>query len=212
MSTVYGHATRTAGYRERMRQWHVTARDMALALITRAAESGLPCPSNEQLQNVLGCSRPQLYAVLAALEAVGKLQLIQRGGPRTTRVFFVPEIGKATADGAAGLAPKARVHLAPTQPQPAVAAAVSCQSLGAAGPAERTRPAAFFSQPITPPPITPARTCQWITRESPLTFCGCPSVPGHSWCEAHLRRVFVRPKDPHPDPLPQAGEGDVAAR
>ena len=200
MISAYGHATRTAGYRERMRQWHVTAREMALALITRAAENGLPCPSNDAMQGALGCSRPQLYAVLAALEAVGKLQLIQRGGARTTRVYFVPEIGKATADGAAGLAPKARVHLAPTQPPPpAVAAAVSSLcNLGAAGPAERTRPAAsFLRQPITPQPITPARTCQWIHVSG--AFCGDASVPGHSWCDHHLRRVFVQRPDPQPD-------------
>jgi hypothetical protein len=194
VSTVFGHATRTAGYRERMRQWHVTAREMALALIARAAENGLPCPSNDAMQGALGCSRPQLYAVLAALEATGKLQLIQRGGPRTTRVYFVPEIGKATADGAASLAPKARVHLAPTQqPPPAVAAAVSSLSLGAAGLAERTRPAASFLRQ----PITPARTCQWIHVSG--AFCGHASVPGHSWCDHHLRRVFVQRPDPQPD-------------
>jgi hypothetical protein len=192
--SAFGHATRTAGYRERMRQWHVTAREMALALIARAAENGLPCPTNDAMQGALGCSRPQLYAVLAALEATGKLQLIQRGGPRTTRVYFVPEIGKATADGAAGLAPKARVHLAPSQPPPVVAAAVSSLcNLDAAGLAERTRPAAsFLCQPIAP-----ARACQWI--DAAGTFCGDASVLGHSWCEHHLRRVFVQRPNPQPD-------------
>jgi hypothetical protein len=37
----------------------------------------------------------------------------------------------------------------------------------------------------------PARRCQWI--EEPGRFCGAPSVPGTSWCQAHYRRVFVRP-------------------
>lgn len=198
MISAFGHAVRTARQRERMRQWHVEAREMALALIARAAEAGLPCPSNDALQGALICSRPQLYQVLAALEAAGKLVQLQRGGPRTTRVYLVPHIGKATADGAAGLAPKARVHLAPTQPLPSQGAAVSSLlNSGAAAGAERTHAAAplFQGRAIKPAqPITPARTCQWITADAPLAFCGCPSVPGRSWCADHLARVFVQPQ------------------
>jgi hypothetical protein len=35
---------------------------------------------------------------------------------------------------------------------------------------------------------SPTRTCQWIDDGC---FCNAPSVPGCSWCAAHLRRVFV---------------------
>jgi DNA-binding FadR family transcriptional regulator len=83
--------------RERRRRWHEAAQAKALAMIAAAAEQGLPCPSNDALEGALGCSRPTLYAVLAALENAGRLVLLRRGGPTTTRVYFVPQTDKTTA-------------------------------------------------------------------------------------------------------------------
>jgi DNA-binding FadR family transcriptional regulator len=83
--------------RERRRRWHEAAQAKALAMIAAAAEEGQPCPSNDALEGALGCSRPTLYAVLAALENAGQLVLLRRGGPATRRVYFVPQSNKTTA-------------------------------------------------------------------------------------------------------------------
>lgn len=56
------------------------------------------------------------------------------------------------------------------------------------------------SRPI-PAPIakmaSPFRTCQYLHGEAKLrNFCGAPTVPGHSWCEAHY--IACHEKKPAP--------------
>jgi GcrA cell cycle regulator len=36
-------------------------------------------------------------------------------------------------------------------------------------------------------------TCRWPLGSPTSGFCGCTSVPGLSWCETHMRRVFSQP-------------------
>lgn len=88
--------------------------------------------------------------------------------------------------------------------------------IAAAAPAND--PAAIAPTPITPVPVTPARarrgggrcqaiaklrdeaaragacTCQWIEGEpSGRAFCGDPTKPGSSYCEAHHARCYRKP-------------------
>ncbi|MCB8880096.1 hypothetical protein ACELLULO517_07605 [Acidisoma cellulosilytica] len=57
-------------------------------------------------------------------------------------------------------------------------------------------PVQFIGEAISPPthfaPIA-AGKCQWLEgRPRDLNFCHAPTVPGRSWCCAHLARVYVQ--------------------
>jgi hypothetical protein len=51
---------------------------------------------------------------------------------------------------------------------------------------------------IAPGGSSPFKTCQWIESAQPTSapMCGCKTIPGKSWCEAHYRRVFHHPGRP----------------
>src|ERR1700733_15000758 len=47
--------------------------------------------------------------------------------------------------------------------------------------------------PPTPAPRVIVRTCQWIEGDTkPRLWCGAPCVGASSWCDEHIRRVFIR--------------------
>ena len=68
-------------------------------------------------------------------------------------------------------------------------------------------------KPVTrpiPAPIakkaSPFKTCQYLHGEAKLrNFCGAPTVPGHSWCEAHYIACHAKP-----EPAERPAESEAA--
>lgn len=69
--------------------------------------------------------------------------------------------------------------VAPVEPKPVVSA----------------YPVAQPQQPVSPPHVSPVRTCQWPfgdPGDKTFRFCGCPAERGRSYCAEHAAVAFVR--------------------
>lgn len=73
----------------------MSIRDTVLAAVTRAAEAGEPCPTNDQLANLCGFLSPSGGSTaLSELEKLGLIK-VQRG--QASRVVTIVATGKRTA-------------------------------------------------------------------------------------------------------------------
>lgn len=166
--------------------------DLVLALLDAAAEAGRVCPSGRDICAAMGwSSTASASKAVAALERRG-LIAVERVDS-SSRIVTITASGKSTAPnrvaamrpahrpgGYAGSTAKARLG--------AERANLARRLNGlAAGPARRTASGGA------------ARICQWIEgapSADDACKCGARTARGHSWCPAHLARVYRPAGDP----------------
>jgi GcrA cell cycle regulator len=128
------------------------------------------------------------------------------------RALWAEGLSSAAIGRAMGLTKNAVVGRAhrlklPARPSPIVGGVPRERAPRPLAPRAKTLPAVREVKPVAAPkpaavpvPVVrrvvalgPVRACQWIKGEpagADSAFCGAPTVPGCSWCEAHYRMVF----------------------
>lgn len=137
-------------------------------------------------------------------EQVTQLRTLWPEGHSTAVIARIIGVSKNSVCGKARRLdlPQRKVHPNFSGGPGAGAAAVASAILRTAhDPYAAARAEIMAARPPAPTPepevrLAGGRTCRWIEGSVVLggrtVFCDQPAVSGHSWCQEHLRRVYVR--------------------